>query len=115
MPEDFPERLRKAREAKNLSQADLAARVGMEPSAISHFETGRRDPSFANLRRLADALAVTVDYLIGRESEVRSGGPAVDQLFRDFGRLSAEDQDTLSGLAKMLAEKNKERQRKGGS
>ena len=37
-----------------------------QASAISHFETGTRKPSFDNLRRLADALDVTTDYLLGR-------------------------------------------------
>jgi transcriptional regulator with XRE-family HTH domain len=115
MPQEFPERLRKAREAKDLSQTDLATRSGLEPSAISHFETGRRQPSFANLKRLADALAVTIDYLVGRADEPRGSGPAAEQLFRDFERLSSEDQETLTGLARMLAKKNDERQGRGGS
>lgn len=115
MAENFPDRLRKAREAKGLSQTDLAAKAGMEPSAISHFENGRRGPSFANLRRLADALAVTIDYLVGRADEPRGSGPAAEQLFRDFERLSSEDQETLTGLARMLAKKNDERLGRRGS
>jgi len=110
MAEEFQDRLRKAREAKGLSQTDLAARSGLEPSAVSHFETGRRQPSFANLKRLADALAVTIDYLVGRAEEPRGGGPAAEQLFRDFARLSAEDQDNLTRFAQLLAQKNEERQ-----
>ncbi len=62
----FRDRLRSARANKQLSQSDLAVRSGLQPSAISHFETGRRLPSLNNLIRLADALSVSADYLCGR-------------------------------------------------
>jgi transcriptional regulator with XRE-family HTH domain len=107
MAENFGEHLRKEREAKGLSQMELAEKAGLQPSAISHFELGRRSPSFDNLRRLADALNVTIDYLVGRQTEPQTAGPAAEQLFRDFEKMSAQDQETVSSFAKMLASKNK--------
>lgn len=109
MPVSFGERLRKVREDKGLSQSDLAHKTGFQPSAISHFESGRRSPSFENLKRLADALSVTIDFLLGRESEAKSAGPIAEQLFRDFEQMSADDQESIAKFAKLLAEKNKER------
>ena len=38
----------------------------MPASSIAHFETGTRKPSFESLRRLAIALEITTDYLLGR-------------------------------------------------
>jgi transcriptional regulator with XRE-family HTH domain len=61
----FKSRLREAREAKGWSQTDLATRTGLEPSAISHFECGRREPSAGNLVILAIQLQVSTDYLLG--------------------------------------------------
>lgn len=109
MPGKFPEILRKTREDKGLSQAELAEKAGMQPSAISHFEAGRRSPSFENLKRLADALTVTIDYLLGRETVPASAGPVAQQLFHNFEQMSAEDQDDLAKFAAMLAEKNRRR------
>lgn len=109
MSSPFPDILRKTREDKGLSQADLAEKAGMQPSAISHFEAGRRSPSFDNLKRLADALNVTIDFLLGRQREPQPAGPAADQLFRNFEKMSAKDQETLSSFAKLLADKNKNR------
>jgi transcriptional regulator with XRE-family HTH domain len=114
MPERFPEILREARENKKLSQTDLADRSGLQPSAISHFETGKRAPSFENLKRLADALAISVDYLLGRAEEPKGSGPLVDQLFRDFNRMSSADQESFTKFASMLAEKNEAGKRKRG-
>lgn len=108
MPE-FQENLRKAREDKGLSQSDLADRTGFQPSAVSHFETGRRAPSFENLKRLADALGVSIDFLLGREDEPKPVGPVADQLFRDFDRMTADDQESLAKMASLLAERNKNR------
>jgi len=60
-------KLKECRDALGWSQAQLARYAGLEPSAISHFETGRRTPSIANLIKLADALTVTTDTLLGRK------------------------------------------------
>lgn len=60
MPEaratDFGKRLAEIRAYRELTQHELAAKAGMVPSAISHFESGRREPSLSNLRKLAEAL-----------------------------------------------------------
>ncbi len=110
MTQKFGELLRKAREDKGLTQAELATKAGFQPSAIAHFESGRRSPSLDNLRRLADTLAVNLDYMLGRQLQPQSAGPAAEELLKDFARISAKDQATVSDFAKMLA--NKE-QRKG--
>lgn len=110
MSESFGERLRRIREEKRLSQAELGERTGFQPSAISHFESGRRSPSFDNLKKLADALAVTIDFLLGRESVPTTAGPVAEKLFRNFEQMTAEDQDDLAKFAAMLAEKNRRRQ-----
>lgn len=106
MSENFQDRLRKARQDRSLSQSELAERAGFQPSAISHFETGTRAPSFDNLRKLADALGVSIDYLLGRQPESTAAGPIAEQLYRDFKKLSSSDQETIAGMAKMLAEKH---------
>jgi transcriptional regulator with XRE-family HTH domain len=108
----FPERLRQARELRRLSQAELASRAELQPSAVSHFETGTRRPSFDNLRRLADALQVSTDYLIGR-SESPSGAPTADVLYRNIERLSASDRDFAADMISKLASRNRKREGDG--
>lgn len=63
----FEQRLKIARSLKRWAQSDLADATGFAVSAISHFECGRRAPSLASLARLADALGVTTDFLLGRK------------------------------------------------
>jgi len=58
--------LRELREMRGLTQAELGERSGIAPAAISHFETGQRIPSLESAVKLADALEITLDALLGR-------------------------------------------------
>ena len=49
------EALVRARAAANLTQAELARRIGTTQSAIARLEGGKVSPSFATLRRYARA------------------------------------------------------------
>jgi len=101
----FPERLKAARALRGLSQSELAKFAKLQASAVSHFETGARKPSLANIRKLADALNVSTDYLLGRSGEV-SGAPTADVLFRDIAKLSADDREVIQQVvAAQLAAK----------
>lgn len=48
----------RARRAQGLSQAQLAAKLGMQQSAISHIESGRGNPSLHTLLVIAKTLGV---------------------------------------------------------
>ena len=111
--EPFAGRLRTARAKRALSQGRLAKRAGLQPSAISHFETGTRKPSFDNLRRLADALDVTTDYLLGRTTDPRAPAGA-DRLHRQLDRLTADDRDIAEDFLEMLAAKARNREAESG-
>ena len=105
MADIFAERLRTARELRKMSQSDLAREADLQPSAVSHFETGRRSPSFANLKALSDALKVTTDYLIGRSDEMSVSNAVAIKLLRHAEKMSDEDLDTLTRMAEMMAKK----------
>lgn len=64
----FAVRLRACRLSAELTQEQLALRAGLHPSAISHFESGRRTPSLDNLIYLVQALGVSADRLLGTEA-----------------------------------------------
>ena len=108
----FPERLRTAREKRGLNQGELASRARFQASAISHFETGNRKPSFDNLRRLADALEVTTDYLLGRVTDAQALAGA-DRLHRHFDRLTSDDREMAEDFLELLADKANSRAKKG--
>ena len=60
-----PDRLRAARLAADLSQRELAEGIGVAQSHVSRYETGVMRPDLDVLPKLARALGVTTDYLLG--------------------------------------------------
>lgn len=52
------EAIRNLRKASGLTQKGLAGMVGVNPTYLSHVETGRREPSVTLLRALARELTV---------------------------------------------------------
>ena len=97
MSENFAERLKEIRKSKKLKQSDLASKTGLKVAAISFFETAKRRPSLGNLIKLADALAVSVDFLLGREVA----------RVRDFDKLNPKDQEVIQEMSKVLLKKTK--------
>ena len=104
----FPLRLRIAREYRGWNQGELATRADLQPSAISHFETGTRKPSFDNLHLLAETLDVTIDYLLGRVDEFKALSGA-DRLHRHYENLDSSDRKMADDLINMLANRAKEK------
>jgi len=102
--EIFKDRLKAARELRQMKQSELAERAKLPPSSIAHFEAGSRKPSFDTLRRLANALEVTTDYLLGRVDEPGLA-EAGDPLYRDMGRLTDRDREIAKEFLEMLAKK----------
>ena len=98
----FAQRLRAARELRALNQGELARRAGLQASAVSHFETGARKPSFDNLKRLGDALNVTTDYLLGRVDDP-AGLAGADRIHRHLGQLKGSDRSFAEDMIEMLA------------
>ena len=109
----FRDRLRAARESRKLNQLELAVRARLQGSAVSHFETGSRKPSFDNLKRLADALRVTTDYLLGRTDEMEGSAKSADQLYRQYAGLSAEYREVADAFMHMLASKAQDKLLRG--
>jgi transcriptional regulator with XRE-family HTH domain len=104
--EVFRRRILEVREKRGLTQAELGERAGLPPAAISHFETGGRKPSFENLVKLAEALRVSTDYLLGRSAEM-GGGAELEAIFRDLSQESEEDQDFIRDLLQTRKKRGK--------
>lgn len=102
--DNFGDRLRAAREARDLNQTELAELADLQPAAIGHFEKNRRKPSFANIRSLAKALKVSSDYLLGRTSDMAGATTA----FRNEENLSESDRESIQLMIDTLANRRKD-------
>lgn len=59
------DRLRALREGRGWSQRELARQSGVGDAQISRYESGLSDPTATSLKALAEALDVSIDYLVG--------------------------------------------------
>ena len=91
---------------RKLEQAELATKSGLPAASISHFEKGNRKPSFDNLRRLARALEVSTDFLLGISDEIGVGA-STQTLFRDVEKLTDEDRRLAQGIMQLLTAKSR--------
>ena len=61
---NFPTRLKELRRANNITQAQLAERVGLCVMTISKYENGGK-PNYLKVLCMAEIFGVSMDYLLG--------------------------------------------------
>jgi len=67
---EFCDRLKCAMKLRNFSSADLANRLFITRSTVSGYRTGARLPNCFILRRIAQELDVSADYLLGLDEYI---------------------------------------------
>lgn len=63
----FKDMLKYLRSRENLSQAELAEKLGISKSTVSMYEVGRRKPDFESLEIIADFFNVDMNFLLGKQ------------------------------------------------
>ena len=64
---EFGEILRRKREERCMTQADLAERIGITQQNINSYETGYKIPPLRVVVAAADVFRCSTDEMIGRE------------------------------------------------
>ena len=70
------------------SQAQLAQKLQISPSAVGMYEQGRREPSLEQVVRLAALFGVTTDFLLTGRPASESESQAARQLLQSITELS---------------------------
>ena len=84
--------VRRVREERGWTQAQLAQRAGVDQSQVSKIEAGSREgATFETVGKIADALGVGTDYLRGRPT---AGLPVADLADALVERMRAAEQAT---------------------
>ena len=91
------EKLKSLRLEKNLTQKQIADRIGLAISAVSSYESGSRYPSYDVLVKLSRIFHVSTDYLLG----------ITDKRNVDVTGLNDNEIELVSKLVDMLRNKNK--------
>lgn len=69
MGENFNENLKEARLKSGLSQKDVSENIGVAKSTYSLYESGKREPNVETIKKIASALNVSADVLLGLDEE----------------------------------------------
>lgn len=96
-------RLKQVRKELDLSQSEMAAKLGTYQQRYAHWETGHTRPDPDELKNIADVLNITADWLIGRDAAAK---PYPTELDREIFLLREEAKqygpDSVKRLRKML-------------
>ena len=96
------EKLRNLRKNAGMTQADLAKKIGMSPSAIGMYEQGRREPDSEILVKFSKIFNVSVDFLVGIEKKKHSKkklvkidelAKKIEKILRKSGKKSAKSNE----------------------
>lgn len=86
--------LTELRKNEGLTQRDMAKIAGVSPQVYCHYENDRVTPPLDSLEKFADYFKVSIDYLVGRESED-------GRIINAAPQLPADEQELLDGYRQM--------------
>ena len=77
----FGKKLARARQVKNLSQSELATKVGISRATVANLEGGRQNVLLHQVFALATSLDVTPEVLIPEMPEIHPSSASTDEMF----------------------------------
>jgi transcriptional regulator with XRE-family HTH domain len=114
--ESLGARVRRYRLAKGLSQAELGARIGLSQRSVAYYELKGSSPPPEVLVKMADALDVSTDVLLGRRKgsggKPPGGRPPDARRLRHLKRLDElplHDRKAIFKIIEALADQNAKR------
>ena len=106
---EFSERLKDLRKQAELTQVDVAEKLGISQPAYASWERGLKKPTQENLVKIAQILNVSVDYLVGNSEEKADELDNIELLFRMNSKgLTEEEKDIFrKELIEFMEERKK--------
>ncbi|MBR2963496.1 MAG: helix-turn-helix transcriptional regulator [Lentisphaeria bacterium] len=105
----FSDMLVYLRKRAGLSQVELAHQIKMTRSAISMYETGRREPDLETLEAFADFFNTDMNTLTGNEKPATDHGSGLSEkkkaFMEEIMRMSDADFERLVQIRKLLETK----------
>lgn len=92
--------MREFRKAAGLTMKQLGEIVGMSESTISLYERGFHEPDIETMTRIADALHVSIDRLLGREQQEKPASPTISIVARGMEGMTEEEQQRFIAMAR---------------
>jgi transcriptional regulator with XRE-family HTH domain len=91
---NLAERITTLRKQKDMSQTDLAKAAGVSREIIGRYERGEAMPSIEVAKKIADAFAVSLDYLVGEGINASFDKKSLTRL-QDIEKLDADTKEKI--------------------
>ena len=101
-------RLKILRKARNISQSDIAAQLGIKPAAISKYETGRVPLTEYSIEKICRLLHVSADELLGLTPPAASSPSVNSRIAGSVCPASVTLEDYLCILINTIAHQKKQ-------
>lgn len=98
------EKIKKVREAKGLSQKEVALTLSMNPSQYSKIENGKVDPQFSSIEKIANALGVSIADIVNSDnvfSEIDSLNKSVIEKVQLIEQLDEKQKESIFSIIDM--------------
>lgn len=89
----FGKKVFEVRKSKAISQAELAKLIGTKAPVIGRYERDEAKPSIEVATKIAQALEVSLDYLVGN-TEMELDTVAIKRI-EDISKMEPEEKDTI--------------------
>ena len=89
------QKIKLGRTQKKMSQQDLGLIADTHQKNISKYEKDLVIPSATTLKKIADAIQVTTDYLLGNEKMDTVKDTALMQQFQEIDKMPEEEKGAL--------------------
>jgi transcriptional regulator with XRE-family HTH domain len=91
---NFGQKITLVRKQKNISQAELGKLAGINGDIVGKYEREEMKPNIETAKKIADALEVSLDYLVS-ESELKVLNKATLKRLEDIENLDANDKEHI--------------------
>ena len=86
----FAQRLKQLRAENQMTQVQLAEKLGVSKGTVAMWETDKRSPSFEMLAEMTNLFDRRMDYILGYSDDASSPKPTEEDIDQ-MGRWAAED------------------------
>jgi transcriptional regulator with XRE-family HTH domain len=100
--DNIGEAIKKAREQKKMSQKELSAAIGIDPTQYNRIELGKSIPGLKTVAKLAKALDVTIDSLISGEQQFQEVEIKDKSLFEKVKMIDALMEEEKNIVLKVI-------------
>ena len=103
MLQEIGKRIKQARQAKGISQMELAEAVGISVSFLSNIEVGRQSMNIRTLIAISDTLDVSTDWILHNDTRAATSVTA-EEIARELDGCTLRERDLLLRQMQMMKE-----------